>query len=368
MVTKAEELTPDPAPVVAPDPADILAPPVLDDDPDNLELQEALNAVKAEEAAAKGEPAIETKEGGEGAPAEPPVTPDTGKAAPVGEGDKDTPMIPKARFDEVNNAKNTAEQSAAYWRGVAEARAAAQTAAQPNTPPVETTEQKLQAVRADKLAAAKKFDAGELSAEQWEAEKQALDDREWTIRQQEMVEKTKPAAPPAQPSPQDDSLYLETLTAKLETDHPYVAEITRESDFNWLMTRAREDLVASGGLPEDGKPETTLQIYNLRKRIAELSDEFGPQLTGKTLGEPGKAPAPSGQPAAKPSLSPEALARAAKLELQGTLPPDLTQMGGTPGNPSGELTDAQIEGMDDEEIAAAMARIPSLRNKLLGVT
>jgi len=336
-------------------------PPVVELSPDEIELQEATAALKAEEDAAKGELKTEIKPEGTTPPASVDPT-----AKPVVEA-KPADMIPKARFDDVNNAKNEAERQAAYWRGQAEARSQAQpTVAQQPPPVVETPEQKIAAIRTERSALAKKFDDGELTASEWDAQRLALEDKETTVREAAMLERLRPAAqPPAPaPTPAGESLTLSDHTARLETAHPYVSLIDNDADFEFLKSRAAADLIAQGKLGQSGVPVGEIQIYEMRKRVAELSDQFGPAMTGKTLAEvTGQPQTPPVQ--TPPALSPEAQARASKLNLQATLPPDITAMTGTPGAPSGEVSDAQLENMSDEDIG----KLPvGVRNKLLGIT
>jgi hypothetical protein len=330
-------------------------------DIDERDLQAALQEEEAEKASATGAQTVE------GTPAVPAVPkPQEQNPSPHGE----VVMIPKGRFDEVNAAKSKAENEAAYWRGQAEARAA-QTAPAPGAAaapqPQQTPEQKLLEIRTEKNALAKKFDDGEITMSDFEAQRDALDDRVQAIR-----EEARPKPVAAAPANQDGGeLYLETLTAQLEDSHPWVKvfdAVGTPSDWGYLKDRAISNLTARGVDPRNGN----LGRYDLRKEIAALTDELGPALltaaaTKAGIALPGQSPKPAAAAPAQqtpPVLSPEAKARqAALIKAQGA-PPNLNAMTGAAGE-SGIVTEAQLEGMTEDEIGALPA---SVQNKLLGIS
>jgi hypothetical protein len=339
-------------------PAVAVAQPVVTDI-DELDLQAALKEEEAEKASATG---AQTVEGTPAVPAAP--KPQEQNPSPHGE----VVMIPKGRFDEVNAAKSKAENEAAYWRGQAEARAA-QTAPAPGAAaapqPQQTPEQRIAAIDAQLDDLAKKFDDGEMTLVDVRKQERTLQAQVDAIREEA---RPKPAA--AAPANQGgDALYLETLTAQLEDAHPWVKvfdAVGTASDWGYLKDRAITNLTARGVDPRNGN----LGRYELRKEIAALTDELGPALltasaTKAGIALPGQSPKPAApaQPT-PPVLSPEAKARqAALLKAQGA-PPNLNAMTGAAGE-SGIVTEAQLDGMSEDEIGALPA---SVHNKLLGLS
>lgn len=331
----------------------------MQDDPDLIELNAAKAAEKAEEtakAAAKGSDKVE---GTPLAPTPPAVSASfkaPAQAAPV-------PMIPKPRFDEVNAARSKAEQDAAYWQGVANARAqpapapGAQTAPQPQPKP----QDRLAAIHSAQDELADKFDAGEITMKDLTAQQRSLNDQEAQVRQ-DMLPK---AAAPATQS--GNELYLDTLTAGLETKHPWVEIFDQAgSDADWAYLKA----TAIDRLTEKGIDPTKGDIgrFELRRAMAELADELGPGLIAakaqaKGIVLPGHTPSPQRQQQA-PARTETAAARAAKLALQANSPPNLNAMRGA-GEDAGMPSASRIETMTDDEIGALPT---SVRNKILGIT
>lgn len=335
-------------------------------DPDELELQAAKAAAQAEDTAAK-------PEGAEGAvtadgktPAQPTTTTTGAKPAAQAAG----PMIPKARFDEVLTGKSKAEQEAAYWRGRAEASGTAapgtgqqqQQQQQPQTP-----EQRIAAVRTEKAALAKEFDDGNLSMADYEARRDALDDKVTGIREEALLTKVRPAG---DTKSSNDELFLDSKTAELEDSHPWVHIFDQVGKAHWplIETQARENL-AERGVEIKG----SIGTYHLREEMAKLADEIGPALlatkaTAKGIALPGQtqdtaATKPPQQQQQK-ELSPEAKARLAKLDQHRQAPPNLNNMSGSSVNED-VLSDARVETMSE----ADYDKLPkATRDKLLGIS
>jgi hypothetical protein len=279
-------------------------------------------------------------------------------------------MVPKARLDEALNTRDRASQEAAYWRGVAEARATpapapGQAPAQA-TPAVETPEQKLAAIQAETDALAVKFDNGEITMADFKKAERDLQGREYAIREEQLLAKARPETSDT-PAPTGDQLYLESLTANLETSHPWVKvmdAVGTEADWRFLEGRARESL-AERGVNMKGASAT----YELRKEMAELADTLGPALVGakaqaQGITLPGQQPSTT-QPAVPPAKSPQALALERKLALAAGAPPNIGAMTGATGDHPGAVSDAQIEAMSEDDIA----NLPdATRKRLLGIT
>lgn len=376
MTVGNENALPDPEELAkaagAADPAQADDPPPAEaesTDPDVIEWEAAKAAVKAEETA-KGADDQDNQAGADG-PQQPPAAaakdqPQGEKSPVTGQQPADVALIPKPRFDEVLDAKNKAEQNAAYWRGIAEARAPAapgqsgqpQQAQQQQPQP--TPQERIASLRTKIVAVAKQYDDGEITYAELKAQEARITDEIDAAREEALLAKVKPATPAA--SSGNDELYLETLTNQLEDDHPWVKPfnaVATETEWNFVAARARDNLEARG-VPLKG----ALGSYELRKEISVLIDKHAPSLIAdraeaakvKGFAFPGSQPS-QGQQQQKPAqqqkpLSPEAQARKAALEKAANAPPDISALNSNAGDPNGMPSEAAIEGMSDEEISA----------------
>jgi hypothetical protein len=342
-------------------------------DADEQALTDAKAAAEAEKAAGDGD----DKDKPAGDPAKP-----AGQQQPVqakGEAAGEAPvMIPKARLDEALARGDERAAEAAYWKGRADALATGAPLpkgdGQPGGPAQQqqpTADQRLADLQAQQDALAAKFDNGEITMADLTKQSRDLANKEAAIREETLLAKVKPAAT-QQPGPTDDGLYLGTLTAQLETQHPWCQVFNDlqgpDADAAWAFveTQARNNLVARGLDPTDGQPMTR---YELRQEAAKLADRYGPALIGdlakaKGIALPGQTPSQGGQPA-KPALSPTAKARDAKLAQIANAPPNLNQMGGTEVGGADVPSDARLESMGEDEYD----RLPeATRKRLLGTT
>ncbi|MER8602798.1 hypothetical protein NKH48_03250 [Mesorhizobium sp. M1233] len=328
-------------------------PPVaVPDDLDDLELQNAKAAAQAEEAkpAASPEPGKET----------PAAAAAPGAAAkPAAPQEQPAPaVIPKARFDEVLGKNDEMARQIAFLSGQVEALkvrgpAAPGPAATPAAPAQPAAADRLIAVGTQIDALARKYDAGELSYADLTTQRRALDNQEQSIREEILLAKV--PKPEQQQQPATADLYLDQLTADLEAKHPYLAAIESDMDFDWLVNKAKESFAAE----RIELPKGPVGNLRLRERIAVLSDRYGPMLTGKTLAA---TPAPAPATPAAPGLSPEAAARAAKIAMQGDMPPNVASMTGSAGE---VISEASIENMSDDDLAALPI---ATRHRFLGIT
>lgn len=337
--------------------------PPVSTDVDDIEVLEALAAAEAEKAATAQTGTDGATTGQTPAAAQP-----TGQNQPAPSGDAPV-MIPKGRFDEAvmaeRNRASEAERTAAYWKGIADARAAPAPApgAAAAPAPQATPEQRIAAIDTAVDALAKKFDDGEITMADMKAQERALQTQANAIRQEAAPRPQQPAAP----AQNGNELYLETLTAQLEENHPWVGVLDKvgtKADWDYVTAQANERVIAAGKDPRNG----ALGQYELRKAAAEIADEIGPGLLtkraqAKGVAIPGQAP-PQPQPQPGPAaLSPEALARQNKLTLAQGHPPNVNAMQGAGGGTGALPSEAAIEAMSDEDIG----KLPdAVRNKLLG--
>lgn len=343
------------------------------EDVDDIELEELRKAAKAEEAGeAEGDKPGDVKPGETqtGKTATPKPAPTEGDQNQQGQ--KPAPvMIPKERLDEALGKTREAETAAAYWRGVAEARAQpaqpgqAGQAGQQQQQQQATPEDRLAILHSEQDKLAKQFDEGEITYSQLTAKQRDLNNQEQTIREEIVLSKVKPAAP-AQAS---DPLYLETLTAQLEEKHPWTAVLSEfaeksgsNAEWDYLKTKAIDNLTQKGIDPRAGE----MGRYELRREMAELCDQLGPALVGdkaRALGiaTPGQAKAPGQQQQQQPTAE----QREAALKKGEKAPPNLRSMGGSPDAGDGTPTESRLEEMSEDEIG----NMPdSVRRKILGIT
>lgn len=304
-------------------------------DPVARELAE-VNAAIAAEAAAAASPATEQQQA-EAKPAEQP-------AAPAEHAD--AKGNPTAAIIALRRANQELQQKLMLATGQNQALMAVAVSKggelpaeiQPEAPAEPDTIEK---VRAERMALAEKFDAGEISAKDMEAQRQALEDREWGIRQATFA-----------PAPvQQGDLQLEAATAKLEADYP-VLKILSAQDLEPLAALARIQASREGQPIQPG----ALGTLDLRTRIAKLANQhFGG----------GAAPTTTEKPAA---LSEDAQARAAKLDLAGRMPPDATNLGSAASDVAMSESEvlSRMDGMTEEEQWALMKTLPGSVKSALG--
>lgn len=283
-------------------------------------------------------------------------------------------MIPKARFDEVAGERDQARTDAAYWRGRAEAGGQNGQQQQPGAKPGEqqqqqqqpTAEARLTAIQAKQDELAQKFDNGEITMSDLVKQRRELDTQEQQIREELLTAKLKPANQQQAPEGNDE-LYLQTLTAQLEDEHPWVAvadKVGSEIDWKYVRDMAFQNLVE-----RKIDPTTRIGTYELRKEVAQLWDKLGPAIVGEkakaaNIVLPGQQQQQSQTPQnLGPKKSPLALAREAKLDLAANAAPNVSAMSGTNGGTG--MTDAQIEAMSED---AYDALPDAARNALLGIT
>lgn len=322
--------------------------PAAEVDVDAAALAEAQKGLEGEKAAATK--ATEAKPDEAKAAEAAPKTDETKDAKPEDDRARAI-MIPKGRFDEVLRERDKLIATAAYHKARADAAEAAKPgkAEEAKAP---TPEEQIKSLRAQRLDIAKQVDGGTLTYEQAEVKRQELEDAEQVVRDTMRKPAEQPRAQPkADPS---SDLYLEEKTKEIESQHPYLAEIKDEGDFQFLVVKAVGELAKEGVRLPQGEL-TPAQQFKLREKVAALSDEFGPVLTGKKLEIPGKKSLGESGP------SKEAKDREQKLALAETMPPDLTST--RSANPVTTVDNASIAAMSEEDIA----RLPkSVRDGVRG--
>lgn len=321
-------------------------------DYDEAEFQDAVKAAEGEEEAPEPEgapqPAPEAKE--------PPDDPDPEKGENE---DASPPMIPKGRFDEVAQQRDEKAQEAAYYRGLYEGLSKSTPApananqAENQPEPEPTPQEKIAAARQKLAEAAEKYDEGDITTAEMERIRAEQDDIIYEARAAMLAPKEEKA-----PQGQPDDLYLDQLTAKLETDHPYTLKIEGDQRWAFLREEAMSQLKADGvQLGNDNRSQ-----YHLRKKIAELTDEYGPLWVGPLDGQ--DQPRAGNEGDGNPKPSDLAQQRAQKLDMSENQPPNTNDLGSR-GDGTSTITEKDIEKMSDDEIAALP---PAVQAKFLGTT
>jgi len=241
-------------------------------------------------------------------------------AVPTEDPAPDTPMIPKARLDEVLGRLTEAERLSAYQAGQIEAYKNSRQQPNSDAAPVETPEQKISAIDQKVSALETQFNDGDLSTSEYIRQAMALQDEKTTIR----MDAQQPTEALVSPSPNatNPDLALELETQKLETAHANLSTLST-ADVSYLLGKAHE-MAQAAGHPYD--MDNPVDVLRARTDIAVLSDTFvpvGQTVTTKTTD------VASQQPATKDSQSAAVQQRGAKLDLQNLMPPDLTQTGHT---------------------------------------
>lgn len=311
-------------------------------DGNNESLEDRELRLAQEAAAAEANPA-QNAEPAKPANPEPPK-PEVAAAKPAEptEGAPDKPAtVPVAVARAERQARQKAEQDAAYWRGRAEAaHELAEEVQKPSDErPTLTPQQRLEQIRQERIAIADDYDAGNIKTRDWEEKRLALEDEERQLREQ--------MSPPrnASPAPQSD-LGLEERTQQLERDYPILTKVTAE-ELQPLVPIARQQ-AAREGRPIQAGAAGTLE---LRTRVAKLANTF--YGTGQ---QPPALPEP---PKAHPAESALAAAQAH--------PVDIGQMGAAAT--AGQMSEAELESklgsMGEAEQLEFLATQPALVQRVM---
>lgn len=216
-------------------------------------------------------------------------------------------------------------------------------------------------IRQDKLALAKKVDDGEITVAQQAEQLAALEDREWELRTEKMRSQVQQDTR-REVIAQDTT--LEEHAATLEKDFPIIKALSQEQ-LNPFVEAAYRQAEA------EGKPITAgaAGTKELRERTARLAHAHYAQFFGGgATGNPQSSAAQPGPATGTAPLSADAKARAAKLDLQGRMPPDATNVG-APASGTG-VTEAEalsrMDGMTEDEQIRFLDSVPMLKAKILG--
>lgn len=266
------------------------------------------------------------------------------KTAPDGGGTQ--PMIPKARFDEVNRALADERQRTAYLAGMAEARKG-QPVGQPagdQPRPDPTPEEQIAAIDAEGAELVKKFDNGDMTTGDYIARSNQLQSERTGAVLTKALASHQPTLPP--PDESAGKAWLEEKTLELNSEYPLSAHLD-PPELQTLVSIAQR-LAAMEGERID--LSTFAGTYDLRRRVAALSVVYGAEMlrsrnvdVDTIIKTAGQKPSPDQKQPQLVPLTPAAKARAAKLDLEAQMPPDVGRLGS--GADAEGLTAAAIEAL-----------------------
>lgn len=325
---------------------------------------------------------------------------DKGEAEPQGnaqpeapaQGAKATsPMIPKARLDEVLSENALLRDQVGYMRGVIDANAKAPKAAQPEAPKTEGAEQpqtntdpvqgnavdvietQIEAAEKKKLELAERYDEGEISSKQWKEQELAIDKEIRGLLNQKFDKAREEGRNEIQAAltAQQAREYVDNTALNLQKAHPNVAVIDSLSpgvrDGVWadITAKASANLAAQGIDVRLAKADPRVHAA-LVKEKARLTDDLGSFLPGyaaQPAAQPTQQPANGGTPVQK-KPSEKAQNLAAKIDLANSQPPSTADMGRGANN--GELTEEQVANMTEDQMADLLATAPHLVKRIMG--
>lgn len=319
------------------------------EDPEAAELAAALAAAEAEE---RGEQPSTAAAAQQEQQQEPVTQPPAATTAPPGTSPSG---VPYERFQQVNRRARTLEEENAYLKGALAvlkeqggspaAPAPDQQGRQPAAPAANTPEQAIAAAEERAIEAARRFDTGEITAEELTRVQTQAAREIATAQVAAAMQATRPAA--SAPSSMTDEILLEQHVQQLEANVPVLKALNAQQ-MNFLRMTAEAE-AAAAGQPYQATPRDTMR---LREHVANLATAMAPYWGIQAPAAPPGQTAPQNgtQPPRQQGLSPSAQNRLRKMDMAAGLPPDIARMGQTAG--SGDLTDQQLLAMSDDEIAA----------------
>ncbi len=334
-----------------PAPAQPSAPNPDDADVDDLALIALRQAVEAEESGSGAAPIEGQTQADADAGGQPPVeqeknpdgTPKPGKPK----------MVPIERFQQVYTEKRDLQAEVARLAGE---NLALKSQAPPTQP---TINPQIADLNQQITALAQKFDDGLMTYSELKQQEQALQVQIDRIREDEIVAKASQRVQPA-PAPAVADLTFQRETQRIEAAYEPFMELIPDAYLDGFVATVRSELAAQGITVIKPNSEELLLFREMCGQRAQQQAQHWSNLSGKAI------PKPNGQPAPKPTTGnqPTVEQRRAKLEMQSDFPPNLANLNRS-GGVDDAPTEATIEGMSDEEIAALPT---TMRHKLMGVT
>lgn len=323
-----------------------------------------------------------------------PEEPKTNEAAPKQTGDdkgkqgdedkSEVLTVPKPRFDEILAERNLLRDQIGYMKGLVDAGKGKNTSTedgqQPPTNnqqgnPVDEIDKAISEAEEKKLELAVKYDEGEISTREWKEAELAIDksirelsDKRFDKVREETINQTNEVL-----HKQKVEDWLDSEALKLQAEHPNVAvidsypEAFSKAIWSQIDAQAVQNLANKGYDVKSNSPQVELALM---KEKAALADQYTPDritslLTGKPVPQNqtgNNSQTTDGQK--KPSA--DAINRGKKIDLANEQPPSISDMGN--GTSNGEITEADIANMSDDQIADLLEKAPQLVSRALGTT
>jgi len=223
--------------------------------------------------------------------------------------------------------------------------------------PQQSVEEQIADLNAKADEAAAQVDEGELTFAQ--ANKIV---RETNEQIQTLKDRSAQQAQDSQPATLD--VRIEENLVELEGKYPVIKTLGDEQMADFVNQAYQQ-------AEEEGEPIRTgaLETMRLHNMAAKAAHDHYAQFykTDQPVTPSSEQPSPDGQPLGKEGLSPQAKARADKIDLAANHPPDINQIG---SSAEGTLNDTQIlakmEGLSEEERIEFLDSMPGLAQRLGG--
>lgn len=379
------------------------------DNPDNDPMLEGLEEAEAEIAALEAEKAELEEQTGEKAPepqgneAQTQGKQDDKAGSKAEDDNQSNPMIPKARFDEVLSERDLLRNQVGYMRGLIDANqqnAGQQPQKQESGNKNDQTDEdnqegsevdefdaKIAEAEAKKLELAEKYDEGDLSTKEWREAEIAIDreirglsDQREQARLEELRNESKAHTDSSLTAAQTAD-YINDQALAIQQNHPNIQtidqlpEATSNAVWATINQQAERNLAQRGVNLQDNSANTRLALIQEK---AALTDQLTPENTTKLLMgqyqfvDPRQYQAPTQQEngqttqteGGKSQPSQAAKNRGEKIDLANSQPPSIADMG--KGTGTGELSEADIENMSQEQLADLMEKSPQLVQRAVG--
>jgi len=355
---------------------------ILDDDPMLAGLKEAEAEVEA-----LNQEKSEAEQTPEKATAEEKI--DDAK----GDNGKTPHMIPKPRFDEILSERDLIRAKLEFRERENEALRL-QMSEKNNDPQNKQVEQvddkgslvddidaKIDTAEAKKLELAEKYDDGDISTV--ELTKATLEiDKEIRglskLRLEQISQESRQVTNDILSKKQVED-YIHESALNIQKEHPNVAQIdnlppsTSKAVWETISQQAVQNLAMRGVNAQSNDPRVHVALM---KEKALLTDQLTTENTTKLLlgqysfvnpseYKPQTANGQATEPS-KTQVSGNALSLSKKIELANSQPPSIASM--SMGTDTGELTEAQIEQMSQDDLADILKNSPQLIQRVLGRT
>ncbi len=222
--------------------------------------------------------------------------------------------------------------------------------------PEPTPQERIDTIREQKLAFAKKFDDGDIDAVQMEKARQELEDAERAIHEEENGVSTAP-----QTAHLDST--IEQNLVRLAEEFPVISAIGEDEMRGFVEQALRQ--AETNGKPFGPGALETLRLHNEAAAIAHnhyarfFAPPESPKLDGGKSGD---------QSQELEGLSDKAKARSDKLDVAAKHPPNINQIGSAAeGTLSDEQINSKMEGMSESERIEFLEQMPGLAKRLTGV-